>query len=167
MYKLNTISEVLLCSFISLTISSPATAQIIKYSYGDPDPALVVEEDLSDKSQALIIERAVLLEPDIKILSDETIQGLRSNYAKRLSDMREQLDMAFTRGWLSSSDYSDLLKWRSTVAAEEMLFRQSAGGILSLADLNRLERHVNGLAYTINQRIAQGSKLAASGAKQL
>ncbi len=137
--------------------TAPVSAQIIEKRFGDAPPANVVEEDVYiHKATPRVIENRVLIAPNN--INDS---GLRSNYARRLSDIAEQLSMAYSKGWLSKAQYDNLRNWQASVGMEEAILRNnSMVGKVTPDDAALLERHMTGLEYTINKQIDAGSKVA-------
>jgi hypothetical protein len=133
---------------------APAIADTIEYRYTAPAPAFIERtttvQTVSPRVVPRVVENPVLIVPD-------TAGAVRSNYAKRLADMADQLSMAFNRGWISQAQYDNLKDWHNSVSMEEMVLRNNDGGVVTTTNADQLERHLNGLAYTINQSIAAGS----------
>ena len=90
-------------------------------------------------------------------LTGDILASRRSNYEKRLSDIMAQINMAESRGWITAARAEELRKWNSDCLTEVSHLRVTNGtdGVVSLADVDLLERHLNGLAYTINRELGQ------------
>jgi len=147
------------CPLFSVSASAQTTIERI---YEHRAPGAIIQENYATVNvRPKIIEQPVIMSPpvDINVIPGPTL-ALRSNYSKRLGDILEQLSTAYQRGWLSERQYADLKTWEAQVAMEELLLRQKGNGIVPRADVEQMERHLNGLAYTVNQQIDQGSKMA-------
>lgn len=109
-----------------------------------------------DAGPQVILERQTLVHPDSTMY--EVVLPRRSDYAKRLEDILSQINMAHDKGWLSDEQFTDLKKWQNTLVRENLGLRQMDNGTVSEKDAAMLERHVTGLAYTINKYIDDGSR---------
>ncbi len=132
-------------------------------------PAVQAQMIEQDDARINVVHRVI--ENRVQVSSnttyDESSLPRRSNYSKRLNDMLEQMSTAHERGWLSDAQYSDLKNWEGSVAMEELVMRNKGGGIVPGADVAQLEQHMNGLAYTINREVSEGSRVANFGANPM
>lgn len=87
---------------------------------------------------------------------------MRSNYQKRLADLRDQIDLGLSRGWLSASQANYLKSWESDIAKEEEGLRQGSGGIVADKYTDQLERHVNCLSWMITHELNSANKVAGT-----
>lgn len=138
-----------------------AFAQEIRYAYRESPVPSVVELCPFGVTHK-VIERSVTIETgnldDLARLHPSLRETMRSDYAKRLSDMKDQLEMARVKGWISSEVYADLRNWHADVVKEEQILREKGAGIVAASDVDQLERHLNGLSYTIIAKISEGSR---------
>ncbi|MBX9720372.1 MAG: hypothetical protein K2X81_03160 [Candidatus Obscuribacterales bacterium] len=136
---------------------APVSAQNIEKRFRDLAPANIVEEDrYIHKVVPRVLENRVLIAPN-----NVNDSGLRSNYARRLSDIAEQLSMAYSKGWVTKAQYDYFRNWQASVGMEEAILRNnSMTGKVSTDEAAQLERHMTGLEYTINKQIDAGSKVA-------
>lgn len=155
---------------VSVCAISTANAQVIRYRYSGPltqQEKIIVPDVYPRVIQRRVLVGAPIPQTQIREPSSEPLltlrQEKRSNYSKRLADMLEQLTFAYSKGWLTENQFNDLKSWHANVAMEELVLREAGGGIVKLSDVDQLERHMNGLAYTINKQIDEGSKVASSG----
>jgi len=123
----------------------------------------IIEEQTRVNVVPRVIERQVISRSSGTGIVNDAMLPRRSNYSKRLGDILEQLSFAHDRGWLSDAQYADLRNWEASVAMEELVLREKGLGIVPRADVEQMERHLNGLAYTVNRDIDQGSRVANSG----
>jgi hypothetical protein len=93
--------------------------------------------------------------------ADRMLTPRRSNYSARLSDMLGQLNLAYERGWLSAGQFAELKDWQASLVRELLLLQDSGHGIVPSAYVDQMERHLNGLAYTMARRISEGSAAPA------
>lgn len=160
-----------LALLVAAGVTSPVNAQIIRYRYGN---GTITEQESSTIPDTVprVIERRVFAGtiPQVQVTEPRGVaeplvtlqEERRSNYSKRLADVLEQITFAYSKGWLSRRQYDDLRQWHASVAMEELALRQAGGGIVRRSDVDQLERHMNGLAYTVNREIEEGSKVASS-----
>lgn len=132
-------------------------------------PAVQAQMIEQDDARINVVPR--IIENRVQVSSstsyDESSLPKRSNYSKRLNDMLEQMSTGHDRGWLSDAQYTDLKNWEASVAMEELVMRNKGGGTVPGADVAQLEQHMNGLAYTINREVSEGSRVANFGANPM
>ncbi len=139
------------------TTVTESVAQTTKKHYWNAPTTNIVEEDLMSTRRSVprVVEKRILIAPN-----NVGDMRARSNYAKRLSDMLEQITMGYNRGWLTKDQYDNLRDAQASAGMEETVLRIANGGKVALSDVQQLEKHLNSLAYTINQQIDAGSKVA-------
>lgn len=113
-----------------------------------------------------VVQRRVLTQPVVVHTQTQmplSVAAVRSNYAKRLSGIKEQIDLALQRGWISAERHADLSKWHSDLVNEERGLRANNQGIIAASDVDMMERHVNGLAYSLAKELSSGKQVAGTG----
>jgi hypothetical protein len=173
----------ILTSWLSLAVPiaasglvlSPANAQVVERHVLIPtQPSQVVQkETIIEQTQPLTTIQTQLPVAQTQTTTQTTIEELkpmekittqsvmipltppllRSNYDKRLGDLEERIGFALSKGWLSEAQAADFRSWASDCEKEVAGMRTSNGGIVSREDVDQVERHINGLAYMITQKI--------------
>lgn len=143
---------------VSCFQNSNVFAQILEHRYYKTVPNPVMHSDRR-VVESRVVERKVISEPSTVILSDADAVK-RSNYQKRLQHLSEQINMGYSKGWLSRAQFDDLSQWHSSVAKEEFALREAGYGRVRASDVDLMEKHMTGLAFAINKNIDAGSKAA-------
>lgn len=108
-------------------------------------------------TQSSVVHKRTIVSPVVMSGSVPTsaptidVAVLRSNYRKRLADIKDQIGSALQNGWISQEKADELYKWQSDLVAEEQGLRVNNQGIISSADVDMMEKHVTGLAYVLSQ----------------
>jgi hypothetical protein len=147
-------------ALLSLAPLRAANSQEIRQIYSGAAQPIIEQDYASIKVVPMVLEQNVLVRQRSNFIENESSLPRRSNYSKRLGDLLEQLTFAYDRGWLDQQQFQDFKNWQANVAMEELLLREQGNGIVPRTSVEQMERHLNGLAYTINQQIDAGSKLA-------
>ena len=112
--------------------------------------------------QHRVITQPVVVKTQTQTQMPMTVAAVRSNYAKRLSGIKEQIDMAFAKGWISEARNAELCKWHMDLVNEERGLRANNAGIIAASDVDMMERHVNGLAYTLAKDLSSNNRVAGT-----
>lgn len=113
-----------------------------------------------------VVQRRILTQPVVVRTQTQmplSVAAVRSNYAKRLSDIKGQIDLALQRGWITAARYDELCKWHLDLVNEERGLRANNNGIIAASDVDMMERHVNGLAYSLAKELSSGTRVAGTG----
>lgn len=113
-----------------------------------------------------VVERRILTQPVVLRTQTQMPMGIaavRSNYVKRLSDIKDQIDLSLRSGWISADRHAELSKWQQDLLDEERGLRANNNGIVAASDVDMMEKHVNGLAYTLAKDLGARNRVAGTG----